>query len=329
MIAVSIGCAQNPNATDVQRQDGDPEAAQLDAGVDLLQGDAPRIDAPDVAPNRDANDERLDASTPTDVTPDAATARDGDITDGTTDAGDAFVPLRIGYVSATAATGYGSGIGEVQTTFFADIVETYAGCGRCVRREGACVIATVDSVTSPFVDHLSAGTLTVSGGSMAAVSIDPFAGYYLGTSEPGAHWMPGDRLTITAMGDAIPAFAGSVTMPSALSIMSPRPDASGRITVDRTTGFSVAWSASATGYVLVEIFQQMGSTTAYVTCDFARSAGTATIAASMLTGFVAGPAGAMQHVSVLAEDYVDVSAGGFTVRLSAAGDGYIAPATIR
>jgi hypothetical protein len=183
------------------------------------------------------------------------------------------------------------------------------GCARQVL--GACELDSCAAGTSPAA---SAGTVTVSGGSLTP-SLVPLADKtYPAFSTTQSIFAGGETLTFAAAGADVPAFSGSLTAPSKVQITSPAkpPSASPYLVVDRTHDFALSWSGGGSGLVQVALDGGPSrSITLY--CRFPAAAGTGAIPAAALAMIPSGQGG----FSMAAIADAQVTAGDWSVDLSA------------
>jgi hypothetical protein len=208
-----------------------------------------------------------------------------------------------GYVSVTAFRA--AQLGGVQGGY------AYAGFsnGSCTSvTQGPCQVQTCAANPS----QVSAGAVSVTGTNLAVMLQPQANGMYSSvTASPTQLFNEGATLTVNAAGGVVPAFNGSLTAPSRVLITTPAQGA-GTISVDRTKGFTVAWSGSSAGDVVVYLDGGAGRGT-QLTCQFAASGGTGTIPAAALQLLPAGSGG----YSMSTETSSTVRAGDWAVQLSA------------
>jgi len=126
----------------------------------------------------------------------------------------------------------------------------------CVRTTlGGCEVTECQvqgAPPSPVArESASAGVITISGQNAGTVEMEPKSGVYLpGANFPRA-WRPGDALSISASGEEVPAFAGTLVAPDELELRAPRsmPSTTG-IGLDfgvlsRSSDLPVEWTGGA------------------------------------------------------------------------------------
>jgi hypothetical protein len=197
-----------------------------------------------------------------------------DVDAGSLDAGmaavDAGPPASIGRISIGVP-------GRVLVKFYRDgVYSDPVGLACTIEYEGPCVMLLCDPAAATA--NVTAGPIHVVGAGGATVDVVPDAnGVY---TNPNSAWAPGERLTITADGDFVPAFTAEVTVPAQVSVDPVVPP-----TIVRADGVTITWTARA-GDVRVAVTADPGE----VACTFDANAGTGTIPGSMLQRLAAGTA---------------------------------------
>ncbi|MBW2460228.1 MAG: hypothetical protein JRH11_01195 [Deltaproteobacteria bacterium] len=170
----------------------------------------------------------------------------------------------------------------------------------------------------------SAGVITTTGGAVD-VSVTPEAdGNYPITSGVGLVFNGGETLTMTAAGDAVPAFSGNVPAPYAITVSAPS-FMSPPLSIDRTMDFTVTWTSveAEPGVVTVVLngsgpYMVTGARTVSLLCTFPGADGTGTILASHLanlpTSILGGPDGSL---AIATSNLQRITASGWTVDLTA------------
>jgi hypothetical protein len=121
---------------------------------------------------------------------------------------------------------------------------TPIGASRCrlATTYGACAVYTCPSAADAGATP-TAGTLTFSAPSLdAGVTVDADSTGLYAASTPGALFAPGDALSVTASGGAVPAFGPlAVTAPGSIALTSPVTDG-GAIDVPTGSDLAFAWT---------------------------------------------------------------------------------------
>jgi len=148
-----------------------------------------------------------------------------------------------------------------------------------VRDDGPCRIALRNRAMTPTV---SAGTLTIAGGAGPTVTLsyDPYTGYFKDTYGPS--YAANDQLTVSAAGDAVPAFSTQIAFPASVTVTSGTP------AILNKSGFTATWDLT-TSPVRIRIGQYpSGAPQLSITCVFDGAAGTGMIPASALADVMMG-----------------------------------------
>ncbi|MFO0679398.1 MAG: hypothetical protein U0169_22925 [Polyangiaceae bacterium] len=144
---------------------------------------------------------------------------------------------------------------------------------------GPCVVETFGASVKPIETALSAGTLTVSGGTRA-LTLTPTAtkAYATESSSTLGLWTGGSTLTFRAEGADVPAFEASLVAPSKLTLTEPVP-AAGSLALVKADGLHVAWTGSSSGRVVFYFDAATSNVAASATCSFDAAAGSGDIPA--------------------------------------------------
>ncbi|WP_394831437.1 hypothetical protein LVJ94_33485 [Pendulispora rubella] len=164
------------------------------------------------------------------------------------------------------------------------------------RTEGACTISKCKATGGDggLEKYLPAGTLTVSGGLLAAsgVVLQPDADNFYHKVESGKAWNPGQRISVKSSGAQVPAFEVSVSTPDTLTLEAPAVPAKDQaMSIKRSTGLELRWSgAKETKYVTLFTTDATGAgnPNVSVSCTFPANANTTSIPASALNELPAG-----------------------------------------
>jgi len=99
----------------------------------------------------------------------------------------------------------------------------------------------------------SAGPITISGGGQM-IQLTPNAdNTYPSMNQQMQLFAPGTALTVSAAGDAmgVPAFTGTLTMPSPVTVTAPMLSLTAPTTISRSQALAAAWTGGTTGKVSV------------------------------------------------------------------------------
>jgi hypothetical protein len=158
----------------------------------------------------------------------------------------------------------------------------------------------------------AAGTLRITAGMQTIMLAPQPDGSYVRATGAMMLWQGGESISFSAMGQAVPAFAGAVIAPSALTLMTPTLPAAGtHLVVSRSTPLGLSWSGQSAGNVRAELQTADGLTTIY--CSFPASAGTGTVSTRVLGNLPIGDG----NLFVRALDSVTVSPPGWSISLAA------------
>jgi hypothetical protein len=201
------------------------------------------------------------------------------------------------YTATQATTGTALAAGDLSAEF-----EAASACPTTTI--GPCVLS---SCGIPTATAESAGTITVTG-ALVPASISPAADKTYTALMTQPLFSGGETLTVTAAGADVPAFTHTLVAPAKITITSPAKPASASpyLMIDRSAGFSVAWTGGGASTVQIALLGGTGSNLD-LSCHFPASAGSATIPASALAMLPAGTGGfamaAIATDSLVAGDY--------------------------
>lgn len=269
------------------------------------------------------------------------------------------LPLAIAFVCSAAACGPSSSTNELHrgwvsimqadltvagmmfttanhSASFTDIpANSDAGVTVSERTEGPCTVTRVvappsdgDAGMRSNVDFsVSAGSITIAGGSGPAITLEPDAmNHYSDNTQQMARWNGGDVITVSAAGGRVPPFQTMVTFPSRITVTSPMmPAVNTRLTIMRT-GFTTQWMSTGAGTVRVLISQGNSNGGTLIDCSYPFGDGMGTVPAAALSNLTPGE-DAVVIVSSAARS--TVNAGEFRVDVAAMSLGLFAQATIQ
>jgi hypothetical protein len=171
------------------------------------------------------------------------------------------------------------------------------------RDDGPCHIQDAFVGSSPRVN---AGTLTVSGGTAATVTMPYVPEGYVHMAS-GLSYAPNDQLTLAASGATVPAFSSTISFPATVTVTSGSP------TVLRKSGFTATWDAT-TGPVTIHVNQSRTGANLNISCTFDGPAGTGTVPASALAEVMTNDS---VQITVAMETKATLMAGDYAVDLLA------------
>ena len=184
------------------------------------------------------------------------------------------------------------GIYSVAAFYTSASIAPTDSCTRMIQGTCSAVICpAAPTATTPA--NNDAGTIAITGGSPSrTVTLMTGAGNaysYNGDDGSEGQYPTGTVLTMTGTGATVPAFSGTIAMPSAPTITSPAVSA----TVPRSADMTVAWTGDTAGAtVAFELYQMPYS---FVECAFL-SGSSGAVPSSMMQLMAAGPATAIANV---------------------------------
>ena len=158
----------------------------------------------------------------------------------------------------------------------------------------ACVVQSLDAGSSgPAPPLVSAGTVTISGGTTVATMTPDQTNIYTTSSNTQSLFAGGETLSFATSGAAAPASTTMLIAPTPVTITTPAQAAS--YTITRANGFALAWSRGGAGTVVIGIQSAITSTapgTQYgsVRCEFPVAGGSAIVPAASLAVLPVGNA---------------------------------------
>ncbi|HEX3345885.1 MAG TPA: hypothetical protein VHS09_14975 [Polyangiaceae bacterium] len=198
----------------------------------------------------------------------------------------------------------------------------YAGFGQAssggtqgctVTTAGACTAYTCNgSTTSPI--GVSAGTLTISGGSLGKVTVSPDASNEYTYEAGGTFFTAGQTLTVSASGATVPAFGPvSVVAPGLPGLVAPAAAGAGMYTISTQGDLGVEWTGgSGEGQLIFEA--ATSSSSSYFTCVWPASEGKADVPQAMLAPLAGEGMGYIIYGQYTA---TSTSAGAYSISVSA------------
>jgi len=237
-----------------------------------------------------------------------------------------------GVSSSSSSGGSSSGGPETGTVYFeqcsgsalcqSPTFDFYAGFGAANGNGNqGCTVTTSGSCSSysctgtaqnPVGD--SAGTLTISGGSIgSAVTVMPDSSNNYEYEATGSLFSAGQTLTVSASGATVPAFGPISVVAPALPVLSAPVAASGTYSIPTTADLDVAWTGASDGGEI--IFEGAANdSTSYFTCVWSASLGKATVPQAMLTSLAGQTTGYLVFGQYAATNF---SAGAYSISASA------------
>lgn len=226
---------------------------------------------------------------------------------------------KTGSVTVVSAVATVSGMTYAATIFSANFNEAQSTDGtQCTTRTSGpcqireCSVSADAGTTSP---SRSAGVVSFTGaGEM--LSLQPSAdGTYAGDAPRNEIFPAGTEVSVSAGGDAVPAFSTTVRVPARVEITAPMLSLATTTNINRATPLATSWTGGTSGKVLVFLASATSARSASVSCTYDASAGSATIAADVLAALPAGSG----SIAIGGVEQREVTAGGYTVTVSASG----------
>ncbi|MFO0548897.1 MAG: hypothetical protein U0271_10945 [Polyangiaceae bacterium] len=150
--------------------------------------------------------------------------------------------------------------------------------------EGPCTFVSCFAPAGlPVVPPFGAGTIEFSGGAQTVALTPNAQNLYSGGNDTQHYFVDGDVVTISATGDAVPAFSSTLTAPDVVNLTSDQLGAA----IDSTSDLLVTWAAGPTEGSLTIMFgaytsDATGGTSHNLTCVYDITAGSATVPAAAL-----------------------------------------------
>jgi hypothetical protein len=218
---------------------------------------------------------------------DAAPKRDGGKHDA--GAGDSATPPAAGDVGKLTIFQSSPPIVAAESSgltggFRANEPATEAGCTKTAA--GPCTITScvrfVDAGAPPQWE--SAGTLTVSGGSLSGTkTISPALDTTYYAEWNGLAFQPGQTLTVSGSGDAVPSFSNTVATPTPIAITSSSFTLTAAAHVDRDKDLTIAWTGGdASTNLHLSLASRGDADFAVLECVQKTTAGSITVPAATL-----------------------------------------------
>lgn len=185
--------------------------------------------------------------------------------------------------------------------------------------------------------NANAGIISISGrpGTRSILLMPDMRGNYRPTNVMGAIWAPGETITYTATGGAVPMFMTTLTFPTPITVTRPMPmSILNPVMVSRAMGIDTAWMPGA-GNVTVMLGQggiagvQSFTNGVLVECVYPSSAGMGRVPPAALSDLT-DQTGVIPDafIAVLARASNDVVAGEWIVTVNATGGGMLAGASV-
>lgn len=185
--------------------------------------------------------------------------------------------------------------------------------GCTVTTSGECSSYTCTG-TQPNPTGVSAGTLTLAGGSLGSVAVSPDASNDYSYEAGGTFFTAGQTLTVSATGGVVPAFGPiSVVAPGLPLLTSPVAASSAGYTISTEQDLVVAWGGGeAEGQMIFEASSSDSSS--YFTCVWPASEAKAVVPQAMLTPLAGQSTGYLIYGQYLSTGF---TAGAYSISVTA------------
>jgi hypothetical protein len=202
-------------------------------------------------------------------------------------------------------TGGGDTSGPFTVTAGFDRVSgTGTGNSPCEMAVGDCqYCGPVEGGAGVHVTFLSAGVITVDDGSktIATLNFSATGESYEADSQTDSSlkWSPGDALGVSAAGETIPAFSGSIAAPKDIAGVAPALSFGAPTAISTGKDFVLSWTPSSDDGQMKLVLGNEKNTYKTVSCTVAEGAGSVSVASSLLQklGAGGGTAGLTKTVS--------------------------------
>jgi hypothetical protein len=186
------------------------------------------------------------------------------------------------------------GFGQnVQGSFFAEFYEgptgLFTGCTLTGQSGGCSAYQCPGASPIDAGAMLSAGVLTISGGSLPAggvpVTLAPGTGYSY--TAPGSIYTPGQTMTVSASGATVPAFDQTVVGLGIVTLTTPpSPGVGGSYLITTSQDLATAWTGGAAGaQVWIYFTTSGGPNQTFAYCSFDATAGQGIVPQPLLALF--------------------------------------------
>jgi hypothetical protein len=141
--------------------------------------------------------------------------------------------------------------------------------------------------TGPTPTAVSAGGITIKDGNTTIGTMTPNGTTYPALSSGTTNtlkWTDGDSLAVSAAGDTVHAFSGSVTSVALLAGVTPALSFAPGTTISKSQNFTISWTAG-TGAISLVLTQTAAQ--GVITCSATTDPGTLTVDKSLLANFTA------------------------------------------
>jgi hypothetical protein len=206
------------------------------------------------------------------------------------------------YFGSLAASRTASGLYTIAGDFFATPdAGTPTACPSPSVLSGSCcytppaVASDAGASDAGTLALVSAGVITFTDGTtpLAAISPGTDGAYAVGSDKNvTVKWTPGDKITVSAAGDVVKAFTGSLTTVDDIAGVTPALSLTTEATVPIASNLDVTWTAgNATSMVVLLTAVKGKAGDGSILCDVADSAGTVSVPTALLSKLTTGDVG--------------------------------------
>ncbi|HEY1956068.1 MAG TPA: hypothetical protein VGH28_10650 [Polyangiaceae bacterium] len=182
--------------------------------------------------------------------------------------------------------------------FFATPDGGAGGGGGCAgTQSGSCCFvppSQADGGTTGSATAVSAGGITAKDGSATIATLTPTGTSYAPVADPPTSsltWNAGDMISVTAAGDTVHAFNGSVAAVALFAGVTPALSPLQQTVIPRSSDFTLTWTAG-TGAITVTVSAlKVASSEGVITCSASSDTGTMVVPHDLLQNFSAGDTG--------------------------------------
>jgi hypothetical protein len=158
---------------------------------------------------------------------------------------------------------------------------------------GSCCYTPASKLTTTTPTAVSAGGITLKDGTSTIGTMNPTGTTYTAlnsTTTNTLKWMPGDTLNVSAAGDTVHLFSGSVTAVALFANIAPTMSDITPATVSRSANYTVTWTAGTGNITLILTATKGTASDGDIVCTGTDS-GTMTVDSSLLGNFSANDTG--------------------------------------
>ncbi len=239
-----------------------------------------------------------DDSTNTDGGKDASTGDSGGNTDGGGTDGGGTSKAYFGSVNFSESKTQSTTTYVASAGFYATPDGGTAAGGCTGTKSGSCCYTPAtgasDAGTPPAPTPVSAGGITVKDGTSTIATMTPTGTTYTPiTNQPTTTltWVDGDSLDISAAGDTVHAFSGSVTAATLFAAVTPALSFTTPTNVPRASDFTVTWTAKTGSILLTMSALKVAVSDGTISCTASSDTGTITVPHDLMANFTAADTG--------------------------------------